>query len=47
MLTGNAPYKEIFYKAINPRLVLKMLPIDTIAWVRQKREDINAWLKMD
>ncbi len=47
MLTGNAPYKEIFYKAINPRLVLKMLPIDTIAWVKQKREDINAWLKMD
>jgi len=47
VLTGNAPYKEIFYKAINPRLVLKMLPIDTIAWVRQKREDINAWLKMN
>jgi flavin-dependent dehydrogenase len=45
MLTGNAPYKEIFYKAINPRLVLKMLPIDTIAWAKQKRDDINTWLK--
>ncbi|MHC4182007.1 MAG: NAD(P)/FAD-dependent oxidoreductase [Planctomycetota bacterium] len=45
MLTGNAPYRETFYKAMNPRLVLKMLPIDTIAWVRQKRDDINAWLK--
>jgi len=45
MLTGNALYKEIFYKAINPRLVLKMLPIDTIAWAKQKRDDINTWLK--
>ncbi|MFQ5965384.1 MAG: NAD(P)/FAD-dependent oxidoreductase [Candidatus Scalinduaceae bacterium] len=47
MLTGNIPYKEIFYKAINLRLVSKMLPIDTIAWARQKRNDINAWFKMN
>jgi hypothetical protein len=45
MLTGNAPYREIFYKAINPRLILKMLPIDTLAWAKQKRDDINTWLK--
>ena len=43
MLTGNRPYKEIFYTAMNPRLVFKMLPIDTLAWVRQKMDDINAW----
>ena len=43
MLTGNTTYKEIFYKAMNPHLVSKMLPIDTIAWARQKRDDINAW----
>ncbi len=45
MLTGNAPYKEIFYKAMKPRLVLKMLPINTFAWVRQKRDDVSAWLR--
>ncbi len=46
MLTGNVPYKEIFYKVINnPRLVFKMLPISMIAWARQKMNDINAWLE--
>ena len=45
MLTGNAPYKEIFYKVINPLLVFKMLPISMIAWARQKMNDINAWLE--
>jgi hypothetical protein len=45
MLTGNAPYKEIFYKVINPRLVFKMLPISMVAWARQKLNDINAWLE--
>ncbi|MFQ5965957.1 MAG: NAD(P)/FAD-dependent oxidoreductase, partial [Candidatus Scalinduaceae bacterium] len=45
MFTGNAPYKEIFYKAINPRLALKILPISMIAWARQKMNDINAWLE--
>ena len=45
MLTGNAPYKEIFYKAINPRLLFKVLPIDMAAWARQKRDDLNAWLR--
>ena len=42
MITGNAPYKEIFYKAINLRLVLKILPISMIAWARQKIKDFNA-----
>ncbi len=45
MLTGNRPYKEIFYMAINPRLVLKRLPINSFAWARQKRDDISAWLR--
>ena len=45
MLTGNAPYKEIFYKVINPRLIFKMLPISMVAWARQKMNDINAWLE--
>jgi flavin-dependent dehydrogenase len=45
MLTGNRPYKEIFYMAMNPRLVLKMLPINSFAWARQKRDDISAWLR--
>ncbi len=45
MLTGNAPYKEIFYKAINPWFVFKMLPINMFAWARQKRDDIDAWLR--
>jgi flavin-dependent dehydrogenase len=43
MLTGNVPYKEIFFKAMNPGFVSKILPIDMLAWVRQKREDISAW----
>jgi len=45
MLTGNRPYKEIFYMVMNPRLVLKMLPINSFAWARQKRDDISAWLR--
>ncbi len=45
MLTGNVPYKEIFYKAMKPRLVLKMLPINAFAWVRQKWDDVGAWLR--
>lgn len=45
MLTGNRPYKEIFHLATNPRLVLKMLPINSFAWARQKRDDISAWLR--
>jgi hypothetical protein len=43
MLTGNVPYKEIFFKAMNPGFVSKILPIDMLAWVRQKRDDISAW----
>ncbi len=45
MLTGNRPYKEILYMAMNPRLVLKMLPINTFAWARQKKDDVSAWFK--
>jgi hypothetical protein len=45
MLTGNRPYKEIFYMAMNPRLVLKMLPINSFAWAIQKKDDVRAWLK--
>ncbi|MFQ5687143.1 MAG: NAD(P)/FAD-dependent oxidoreductase, partial [Candidatus Scalindua sp.] len=45
MLTGNVPYKETFFKATNLHLVFRMLPIDTLAWVRQKKDDVNAWLR--
>jgi hypothetical protein len=45
MLTGNKPYKDILYKALNPRLVIKMLPIDLAAWARQKIDDIKLWLR--
>jgi len=45
MLTGNVPYKEIFFKAINPGFVSKTLPVNIFAWVRQKKDDINAWLR--
>jgi flavin-dependent dehydrogenase len=45
MLTGNVPYKEIFYKAINPRLISRILPATSVAWARQKWETINAWLR--
>jgi flavin-dependent dehydrogenase len=45
MLTGNAPYKEIFFKAMNLHLVFRILPIDALAWARQKRDDISAWLR--
>ena len=45
ILTGNRPYKEIFYMAINPRLILKMLPINTLAWARQKKDDVSDWLR--
>ncbi len=45
MFTGNATYREIFYKAMNPRLVFRMLPVNTFAWMRQKKDDVNAWLR--
>lgn len=45
MLTGNAPYREIFYKAMNPRFVTKTLPVNLLAWARQKKDDVNAWLR--
>jgi hypothetical protein len=45
MFTGNVPYKEIFFKAINPGFVSKTLPVNIFAWVRQKKDDFNAWLK--
>ncbi len=45
MLTGNVPYKEIFFKAINPGFVSKTLPVNMLAWVRQKKDDVNAWLR--
>ncbi len=42
MLTGNASYKEIFFKAMNPGFVLKTLPVNVFAWMRQKIDDASA-----
>jgi flavin-dependent dehydrogenase len=41
MLTGNVPYKEIFVKAMNLRLILKMLPFNPLFWIRKKRDVIK------
>jgi flavin-dependent dehydrogenase len=45
MLTGNIPYKEIFYKALNPRLVLKIVPNDLITLAGNKIAGVRAWFK--
>ncbi|GJQ58343.1 MAG: hypothetical protein D8M57_05900 [Candidatus Scalindua sp. AMX11] len=42
LLTGNVPYKEIFYKAINPRLLLRTFLVTGVAWTRQIRETLYA-----
>ncbi len=36
MLTGNVPYKEIFVKAMNLRLISKMLPFNPLSWIRKE-----------
>ncbi|MGR3309201.1 MAG: NAD(P)/FAD-dependent oxidoreductase [Candidatus Brocadiales bacterium] len=36
MVTGNATYKEIFLKAINPQMLIRVMPIDIGAWVKSK-----------
>jgi len=38
MLTGNVPYKEIFFKAMNLRLISKTLPFNPLSWTRKKRD---------
>ncbi len=38
MLTGNVPYKEIFAKAMNLRLISKTLPLNPFFWTRKKRD---------
>ncbi len=38
MLTGNVPYKEIFFKAMNLRLISKTLPFNPLSWTRTKRD---------
>ncbi|MCP5004745.1 MAG: hypothetical protein GY941_12520 [Planctomycetes bacterium] len=45
MLTGNIPYKEIFYKALHPRLVLKIVPKDLITLAGNKIADVYARLQ--
>ncbi|GAX62019.1 geranylgeranyl reductase [Candidatus Scalindua japonica] len=37
MLTGNVPYKEIFFKAMSLRLISKTLPLNPLCWKRKKR----------
>jgi len=41
MLTGNAPYKEIFFKAMSLRLISKTLPFNPLSWIRKKRDVIE------
>ncbi len=36
MVTGNVTYKEIFLKAINPKVLLRVLPIDVGAWITHR-----------
>ncbi|HLG29881.1 MAG TPA: hypothetical protein VI387_06675, partial [Candidatus Brocadiales bacterium] len=36
MVTGNVTYKEIFLKAINPQVLLRVLPIDIGAWITHR-----------
>ena len=36
MLTGNVPYKEIFVKAMNLRLISKTLTFYPLSWIRKK-----------
>lgn len=43
LFTGNATYKEIFYKAMNPPFLLKMLLINALAWLSQKKDEIGVW----
>ena len=38
MLTGNVPYKEIFAKAMNLRLISKTFPFNPFSWIRKKRD---------
>jgi hypothetical protein len=36
MLTGNVPYKEIFFKAMSLRLISKTIPFNPLSWIRKK-----------
>ncbi len=36
MVTGDATYKEIFLKAINPQMLMRVMPIDIGAWFKNK-----------
>jgi len=38
MLTGNIPYKKIFFKALNLRLISKTLPFNPLSWIRKECE---------
>ncbi len=41
MLTGNVPYKEIFVKAMNLRLISKMLTFYPLFWIRKKMDILS------
>lgn len=45
MLTGSIPYKEIFYKVINLRLVLRIVPQDMITLAGNKLADVYTWFR--
>ncbi|MDR4504792.1 MAG: hypothetical protein MRK01_08410 [Candidatus Scalindua sp.] len=45
MLTGNIPYKEIFYKALNPRLLSKTVPKDVITLAWNTISGVFTWFK--
>lgn len=40
--TGNEPYKKTFFKAIDPRLQIKLLPFTLSVWVKQIIESLKG-----
>jgi flavin-dependent dehydrogenase len=43
--TGNEPYKKTFFKAIDPRLQIKLLPFTLRVWVKQIVENVKGGRK--
>ena len=46
MFTGSMPYKKVFFKAFNPVLQFKLMPITMTAWTRQTIESTVGGRKL-
>lgn len=46
MFTGSTPYKKVFFKAFNPVLQFKMMPITMRAWAKQTIESTIGGRKL-